>query len=115
MPALPERTSASGLRKVERTRLLRLRSDSLPFPLCPASRIMDHTGKEAEAAGVLVSCPLGLCGTGCKGYSHLTAPGRDGEEASSQTRSRAGLLLLGLLFGAVPPSSTPAALPLRCC
>lgn len=55
---------------------------------------MDHTGKEAEAAGVLVSCPLGSFGTGrpagTRGYSRPTAPGRGGEEASSQTRPRAG-------------------------
>jgi hypothetical protein len=48
---------------------------------------MDHTGKEAEAAGVLVSCPRGSCGTGrpagTRGYARPTAPGRGGEEASS--------------------------------
>lgn len=48
---------------------------------------MDHTGKEAEAAGVLVSCPRGSCGTGrpagTRRYRRPTAPGRGGEEASS--------------------------------
>lgn len=48
---------------------------------------MDHTGKEAEAVGVLVSCPRGSCRTGCpadiRGYARPTAPGRGGEEASS--------------------------------
>lgn len=48
---------------------------------------MDHTGKEAEAVGVLVSCPRGPCRTGCpadtRGHGRPTAPGRGGEEASS--------------------------------
>lgn len=67
--------------------MLRLWSDSLPLPLCSASQIMDHTGKEAEAVGVLVSCPRGSCRTGRPAgrrvYARPTVPGRGGEEASS--------------------------------
>ena len=50
---------------------------------------MDHTGKEAEAVGVQVPCPLGRPGTSrpanIEGFIRLTALGCGGEEGISQT------------------------------
>lgn len=82
---------------------------------------MDHTGKEAEAVGVLVSCPRGSCGTGrpagTRGYARPSAPGRGGEEASSgpvpdwaccflaYPRSGASILETGSTASLVPLSS----------
>lgn len=75
---------------------------------------MDHTGKEAEAVGVPVPCPLGRPGAGCpagkRDYARPTTLGCGSEKKSHiclPVPGR-GLPFPGLPSGVVPTSSVPA-------
>ena len=76
---------------------------------------MDHTGKEAEAVGVQVPCPLGRPGTGRPANiegSHSpysTGVWRRGRNVTDPLPvSGQGLLLPGLSSDVVPTASVPA-------
>lgn len=80
---------------------------------------MDHTGKEAEAMGVPVSCPLGRPGTGSGAGTERLFPAysaglwRGERNLSDLCPARWGPAVPGLPSGVVPIAWVPAADALR--